>query len=62
MTLDLGDGRQVSFNAFREKGWLKVQSCGGGLLVQMTPDQAEEFFLQAWQEIRRAKRAKPGES
>jgi hypothetical protein len=56
MTLDLADGNQVSFNAFRDKGWLKVQSCGGGLLVQMTPEDAEAFGLAMWQEARKLKR------
>jgi hypothetical protein len=56
MTIDLENGNQVSFNAFRDHGWLKVQSCGGGLLVKMSLDDAEAFGLAVWQEVRKVKR------
>jgi hypothetical protein len=56
MTVDLDNDNQVSFNAFRDKGWLKVRSCGGGLLVQMTPEQVEELGLAMWVAARKMKR------
>jgi hypothetical protein len=40
MTIDLGDGRSVTVDAFRSKVWLSVRARGGGITVELADQDA----------------------
>lgn len=51
-TFDLGDGKQFIVGIGRAKIWAH----GGGLGVDLTPEQQQEIGLTMWQLGRKAKR------